>query len=182
MKNIIIALSIVLSQFGVFAQQKTYKQHGIKKVQTKITNTRKPDRSFVLNQTYDKKGNLLDELKTDSNGQIVEHLIYHYEDNKKTIIKKDNLGNEIFRETIIKNKDGKTIETTSENLLKQQKEGRKYVYDKWGNLTSEIWIDNKDEIERTKQYFYNEEGMLIQQISLDEKGEIIFQKDITYAK
>lgn len=182
MKNIIIAISIVLSQFGVFAQQKTYKQHGIKQVQTKIINTRKPERSFVLNQTYDKKGNLLEEIKTDINGKIAEHLIYHYEKYKKTIVKKDNLGNEIFIETVIKNKDGKTIETTSENLLKHLKERRKYEYDKWGKLTSESWFNNKDEVERTKKYFYNEEGMLVQQISFDGKGEIIFQKDITYAK
>lgn len=180
MKNIFILFELMIIPFASISQQRTFKQHGIRKVETKITNTRKSERSFVVTQTYDKKGNLSEELKIDNNGQIAEHIICFYEKNKKTTIKKDSLGNEISREIIIKNKDGKTIETSSENLLKKHKEGRKYTYDKWGKLTSEFWLNDKGEIERTKKYFYNEEGLLIQQISLDEKNKVIFQKDIRY--
>ncbi|MFA9219820.1 MAG: hypothetical protein ACEQSL_01390 [Sediminibacterium sp.] len=182
MKNILILLGFIFFQFATSAQQRVYKQHGVRTVETKITNTRKPDRSFVLSQTFDKKGNLIEEIKTESTGKIVEHVIYSYEKNKKTALKKDNAGNEIYKEITIKNKDGKTIETSSENFLKHSKESRRYTYDKWGKLTIEVWLNDKNEIDRTKKYFYNNEGLLIQQVSLDEKNVIIFQKDIRYEK
>ncbi len=178
-----LKLSLLLLLFAplmLLAQQRTYKQHGIRKVETNITNPRKPDRSFVLTQTFDKKGNLIEEVKTESTGEIVEHVVYSYEKYRKTAIEKDNAGNVISKEIILKNKDGKTIETSTENFLKHSKEGRKYTYDKWGKLTVELWLNDKDKIERTKKYIYNAEGLLIQQVSLDEKNVVIFQKDIRY--
>ena len=166
--------------FKINGQQRTYRQHGIRSVETQITNTRKPERSFILKQTYDKKGNLLEEIKTESSGKIIEHLVFTYEKNRKTSIKKDATGNVVIMEISTRNKDGKVIETFSENFLKHSKEGRKYFYDKWGKLTSEIWLNNKNEVERTKNYYYNSEGLLIKQISLDETNTVIFQKDIRY--
>lgn len=180
MKNILVLLGVIFFQFAASAQQRVYKQHGVRKVETKITNIRKPERSFVLSQTFDKKGNLIEEIKIENTDKVVEHLIYTYEKKKKTIVKKDNAGNVIYKEVNIKNKDGKTIEFSSENFLKHTKESRTYEYDKWGKLTVEVWLDDENKVERTKKYFYNSEGLLIQQISLDNKNVIIFQKDIRY--
>jgi hypothetical protein len=180
MKFKLLLILLLFAQLTLSAQQRTYKQHGIRKVETTITNPRKPDRSFVLKQTFDKKGNLIEEIKTEGNGEIVDHVTYTYEKYKKTATEKDNAGNIISKEITIKNKDGKTIETSSENFLKHSKEGRKYTYDKWGKLTVELWLNDKNKIERTKKYIYNAEGMLIQQVSLDDKNVIIFQKDIRY--
>jgi hypothetical protein len=180
MKNIFLLIAFIVLNFGSIAQQRTYRQHGVRSVVTQITNIRKPDRSFVLKQNYDKKGNLIEEIKIENSGEIVEHIIYSYEKGRKTSIKLDNSGNEIYRETVLKNKDGKITESTSENFLKHTKESRKYTYDKWGKLIIELWLNDKNETERTKKYFYNDEGLLIQQISLDEKNEVIFQKDIRY--
>lgn len=180
MKNLLIICVLLCIHFTTNGQQRTYKQHGIRSVETQITNPRKPERSFLLKQTYDKKGKLLEEIKTESSGKVIEHLVFTYKKNTKTTIKKDSAGNVILMETSTRNKDGKVIETFSENFLKHTKEGRKYIYDKWGKLTSEVWLNNINQVERTKNYYYNSEGLLIKQISLDETNTVIFQKDIRY--
>ena len=180
MRILTLLLITLLCANSSFSQERIIKQHGITKVETQITNTRKPEKSFKLVQTYGKKGKLLEEIKTNYKGEIVEHNKYWYDNYKKTVIKYDNLGNEIAKEVTIKNKDGKTIETSSENYLKKLKSGRKYTYDKWGKLRSEIWLNNIGEIERTKNYEYNDEGLLIKQTSLDETNSVIFEKEIHY--
>jgi len=180
MKSILLILTFCILQLSFLGQQRVFKQHGIRTVETIITNTRKPERSFVLKQTFDKKGNLIEEIKSEISGEIIEHTKITLEKYKKTEVKIDNSGNEIYKEISIKNKDGKTIETISENLLKQTKEIKKFSYDKWGKLVTEVWLDNKGNAERTKKYHYDKEGLLIKQVSFDENNKIIFEKEIHY--
>lgn len=182
MKSINLSIFLLSLSIAVFGQQTTLKQHGIRTVTSKVTNTNKPEKCFTLTQKLDKKGNLIEEIKIDNEGKIVEHNVMVYEKNKKTTMRIDPQGNTISSEIVIKNKDGKTIETISENLLKQRKESRKYVFDKWGKLEKEEWIDAHNKIERTKKYYYDSEGLLIKQVSLDETGKIIFQREISYEK
>lgn len=182
MKFTSLTILFVSAAFAVLGQQVTLKQHGIRTVTSRVTNTSKPEKCFTLTQRLDKKGNLIEEIKIDNEGKIVEHNVMAYEKNKKTTVRFDPEGNRISSETVIKNKDGKTIETISENFLKQRKESRKYLFDKWGKLIEETWLNDQNKIERTKKYFYDSEGLLIKQISLDETGKIIFQREIAYGK
>lgn len=182
MKSLQITIIFSILAIATFGQQSVLKQHGIRTVTSKITNPNKPEKCFTLTQKLDKKGNLIEEIKVDIEGKIIEHNLMIYEKNKKTTFRLDPEGNKVSYETTIKNKEGKTVETISENYLKQRKETRKYIFDKWGKLVEEEWLNTQNQIERTKKYFYDSEGMLIKQISLDSSGQIIFQREISYVK
>ena len=180
MKSIISTLLLLSIVFLTFGQKTIYQHHKINSVTTKVTNPNKPEKSFTLTQKIDKKGNVIEEFKIDNANKKVEHTKTSIEKNKKVTCHLDSEGNIIASETILTNKDGKVIETTSENILKQRKDTRRYNYDKWGKLVEETWLNSQSKIIRIKKYFYNDEGLLVKQISIDESGEIIFQKDISY--
>lgn len=107
--------------------------------------------------TYDKRGNMIEDLSLEPNGSISFKRTYKYDKNDRYIecISYDSSGK--VRETYSKkyDKSGNTIELVTTDSLGNIKYKNTYKYDKFGNKIEEITYNTKnDPVEKT-EYIYS---------------------------
>jgi len=124
--------------------------------------------SYFYEYKYDDKGNMIEEIEKNADGQIISLTKYEY--------KYDDKGNMI--EEIRKNESGRIIEykyDSKGNMIEKNESGGiiEHKYDDKGNMIEEIRKSEWEGIIEHKYYKYDNKGNIIEEMWRDRLGETI---------
>lgn len=136
-----------------------------------------------IHYKYDDKLNVVQQVTYDKYGEIIERIIYRYDENGNVITKKWYLNNKLFSHKSYKytfHKDFYKCLVYREDKRRRLVGKEIFNYDENGNIIEEIEYHTDGKIRRTKLNLYNVNGNIIKKKVYNHKGIMIIKNNFQY--
>ncbi len=163
--RVIVMFSFLLMFCNSQAQKKRLQQGKVKRL---VIMQKKQSNANLVKQreeVLDRKGNTIEELEFDDEGEIENKISYKY----------DTFNNLVEKEVYARDKNGNSKTTVL-------KEKRLYVYNGFNELAEEFVYDEKAKLEKKYVYEYNRFKLLTQRTTYNIENKVIQVKKYLYEK